>query len=260
MQTRSPLTTPRQTARIHSLDDRRTAQAYRAAREIPRDGLADWRAAVSAQVTLTPAMTLLDVGAGTGAFAEAFHDWFGVRVLAVEPAAAMRELIVRQDGIEALDGTAEALPVPDGCADAAWLGSVMHHLTDLRAAARELRRALKPGAPVLIRNSFPGRCGRDLRIRFFPEAERLVDAYPDAEEVSDAFATAGFTRVALRPVPQRNARTLGEFAASIRREADSKLRALTDEEFDRGMARLRAAAAGTPEQPAVSWMDLLVLI
>lgn len=260
MQTRSLPTTPQQTARIHSLDDRRRASAYRAARDIPRDGLADWRAAVSSQVTLTPAMTLLDVGAGTGGFAEAFHEWFGVRVLAVEPAAAMRELIVRQDGIEVLAGAAEALPVPDGCADAAWLGSVMHHLSDLRAAARELRRALKPGAPVLIRNSFPGRCGRDLRVRFFPETERLVDAYPDVEDVCDVFATAGFTRVALRSVPHRDARTLGEFAAGLRREADSKLRALTDEEFDRGMARLRAAASGTPEQPAVSWMDLLVLI
>ena len=242
------------------LYDLRAAEDYRAARTVPRDGLADWRAAVSAQVTLTSGMTLLDVGAGTGAFAEAFHDWFGVRVLAVEPAQAMRDLIVRQDGVEPLDGSAEALPVADGCADAAWLGSVVHHLSDLGAAARELRRALKPGAPVLIRNSFPGRCGRDLRVRFFPETERLVDGYPSVDAVCDAFATAGFTQVALRPVPQRSAPSLGEFADGIRRDADSKLRALTDEQFDRGMARLRAAAAATPKQPAVSWMDLLVLI
>ncbi len=259
MQARSR-TTPQQDARILTLHDRRAAEDYRSARELPRDGLADWRAAISAEVTLRPGMTLLDVGAGTGGFAETFRDWFGVHVLAVEPAPAMRELIVRQDGIEVLDGCAEALPVPGECADAAWLGSVVHHLSDLNAAARELRRALKPEAPVMIRNSFPGRCGRDLRVRFFPETERLVDGYPDVEEVCDAFATAGFTRVALRSVPQRNARTLGEFAASIRRGADSKLRALSDEEFDRGMARLLTAAAATPEQPAVSWMDLLVLI
>ena len=241
------------------LYDRRTAEDYRIARAVPRDGLADWRAAVGAQVALTPGMTLLDVGAGTGAFAEAFHDWFGVRVLAVEPAEAMRALIARQDGIEPLAGRAEALPVPDGCADSAWLGSVLHHLSDLAAAAGELRRALKPGAPVLIRNSFPGRCGRDLRVRFFPETERLVDGYPSVDTVRAAFATAGFAQVALHSVPQRSAPSLGEFADGIRRDADSKLRALTDEQFERGMARLRTATAATPEQPAVSWMDLLVL-
>ncbi|MFC9326089.1 class I SAM-dependent methyltransferase [Kitasatospora sp. NPDC057015] len=239
--------------------DRRTAEDYRIAREIPRSGLDAWRAAIAAETSLAPGMTVLDVGAGTGAFASAFHDWFGVRVLAVDPAEAMRAMIPRSEGVEVLDGRAEALPVPDGCADAAWLGSVLHHLTDLPAAAAELRRALRPGAPVLIRNIFPGRAARDLRVRWFPETERLIDGYPSVEQVCAAFATAGFARVALHAVPQQSATDLAEFAARIRREADSKLRGLADEEFERGMARLRAAAAAEPGLPATSWMDLLVL-
>src|SRR5882757_2888675 len=116
-------------------------------------------------------MTVLDVGAGTAAFATAFHDWFGVHVLAVEPAAAMRTLIPSSAGVEVLEGRGEALPVANGAADAAWLGSVLHHLDDLDAAALELRRAVKPGGPVLIRNTFPGRSGRDLRVRFLPATE-----------------------------------------------------------------------------------------
>ncbi|WP_406457496.1 class I SAM-dependent methyltransferase [Streptomyces sp. NBC_00876] len=239
--------------------DRRFAEEYRLAREIPRDGLTAWHAAVAAEVALAPGATVLDIGAGTGAFSTAFRDWFGVRVLAVEPAVALRELIPRTAGIEVLDGRAEALPVPDGCADAAWLASVVHHIEDLPAAARELRRALKPGAPVLIRNSFPGRCARDLRVRFFPGAERIVDGYPTVEETCAAFAAAGFARVALHAVPQESAPSLGEFADRIRRDADAKLRGLTDDEFARGMRRLRSAAAQEPGRPAVSWMDLLVL-
>ena len=171
----------------------------------------------------------------------------------------MRSLIPQVPGINILDGRAEALPVPDACADAAWLGSVVHHLSDLEAAARELRRALKPGAPVLVRNIFPGRCRQDLRVRFFPETERSIDAYPSAERVCTVFAAAGFSLVTLRAVPQQSAANLAEFAARISRNADSKLCGLSDQEFDQGMDRLRAAVAADPRQPATSWMDFLVL-
>ncbi|MCX4744596.1 class I SAM-dependent methyltransferase [Kitasatospora sp. NBC_01287] len=239
--------------------DQRLAEQYRAAREIPREGLADWRAVIGAEARLAPGRTVLDVGAGTGGFAAALRDWFGVRVLAVEPAEAMRRLIPAGDGIEVLDGRAEALPVADGTADAAWLASVLHHLSDLPAAARELRRVLKPGAPVLIRNIFPGRAERDLRVRFFPETARGIEHYPSVEQTCAAFTDAGFRRVALHSVPQRNAATLGEFADRLRRETDSKLRGLTDEQYAVGLARLRAAAADAPTGPACSWMDLLVL-
>ncbi|MFJ9774614.1 methyltransferase domain-containing protein [Kitasatospora sp. NPDC101157] len=235
------------------------AEAYRASREIPIRGLAQWRTAIAAAAPMAPGRRVLDIGAGTGGFAAAFREWFGVHVVAVEPDDAMRRLIPRTTGIEVRDGRAEALPVPDACADAAWLGSVVHHLTDLAAAAAELRRALRPGAPVLVRNAFPGRSAGDIRVRFFPETAAAVEGYPTVEQVCEAFATAGFRRVSLASVPQQNDPTLAEYASRLRREADSKLRALTDAQYEAGLARLRAAVAEDPVQPATSWMDLLVL-
>ncbi|WP_052396971.1 class I SAM-dependent methyltransferase [Streptomyces sp. NRRL F-5123] len=235
------------------------AAAYRAAREVPREGLGAWREAVAEEAGLRPGMTVLDVGAGTGGFATAFREWFGVDVLAVEPSAAMRALIPADDGITVLEGRAEALPVGDGCADAAWFGSVVHHIEDLVAAARETRRALRPGAPVLIRNVFPGRAERDLRLRFFPETADSVAYYPPVEHVVTVFTAAGFHRTALRTLPQESAPTLAAYADGLRRGTDSKLRSLSDAAYARGLDRLRAAAAADPTEKAVSWMDLLVL-
>ncbi|MFK0192089.1 class I SAM-dependent methyltransferase [Kitasatospora sp. NPDC090308] len=239
--------------------DASTAADYRAAREIPREGLTAWREAIAEHAAPSPGATVLDVGAGTGAFATALRGWFGVHVVAVEPAPAMRELIPVGEGITVLDGRAEQLPVADAGADAAWLGSVVHHIGDLAAAARELHRVLRPGGTVLIRNAFPGRCERDLRVRYFPETAAGIADYPTVEHVTTAFEAAGFTPVALRSLPQRSAPTLAAFAAGLRRDADSKLRALPDEAWQAGLDRLRRAAAERPEEEAVSWMDLLVL-
>src|SRR4051812_8783055 len=100
-------------------------------------------------------MTMADIRAGTGVFAAALRDWFGLSILAVEPSAAMRAQIPRWPGIQVLEGEASDMPLPDGSADGAWLSLMIHHIPDLEAAAREIRRVLRPGAPVLIRQGFP---------------------------------------------------------------------------------------------------------
>ncbi len=136
--------------------DDQTAAAFKAVREVPRDGLGHWRAAIRRHLSPSRGMTLVDIGAGTGQFAAAFSDWFGLSVVAVEPSAAMRAQIPRRPGIRVLEGDAGALPLPDDSADGAWLSLVLHHIPDTEAAAREIRRVLRPGAPVLIRQGFPG--------------------------------------------------------------------------------------------------------
>jgi SAM-dependent methyltransferase len=245
--------------------DDQTAAAFKAVREVPRDGLGEWREAVRRHLRPSPGMVVADIGAGTGAFAAAFSDWFGVSVLAVEPSAAMRAQIPRRPGVQVLEGHAGALPLPDDSADAAWLSTVIHHIPDLEAAAREIRRVLRPGAPVLIRQAFPGRAGRIGFVRWFPETARTIDTFPSVEQACQAFAAAGFHREALEQVPETYLTSLAEFFGWVDtiRNADTTMRNLTEEEFRRGKERLRLAAqhaeeTATPE-PRTSWLDLLVL-
>jgi len=201
----------------------------------------------------------------TGAFAAAFSDWFGLSILAVEPSAAMRAQIPRRPNIRVLEGHAGALPLADDSADGAWLSLMIHHIPDLEAAAREIRRVLRPGAPVLIRQGFPGRIDRVENVRWFPETARAVDSFPSVEQTCQAFAAAGFGRDALEQIPETYPTSLAEFLAQVDtlRRADTTMRNLTEEEFLRGKERLRRAvddAEQTPDpEPRTNWLDLLVL-
>lgn len=247
-------------ARI-SYDDR-TAAAYKAVREVPRDGLAERREAVRRHLRPSHGMTLVDVGAGTGTFSAAFTEWFGVNVVAVEPSAAMRGRIPRTPAIEVLEGNASDLPLPDGSADGAWISLVLHHIPDLDDAAREIRRVLRPGAPVLIRGGVSGTDhDRIENVRWFPETARTIDTFPSVQETCEAFATAGFRLEALEQVPETYSLSLADFLDQVDtlRCADTTLRGLTEEEFSRGKERLRRAVETASAEPRSNWLDLLVL-
>ena len=249
--------------------DEPTAAAFKAVREIPREGLGEWRDAVRRHLRPSPGMTLVDIGAGTGAFAAAFSDWFDLSVLAVEPSAAMRAEIPRTPAIQVLEGSASALPLPDDSADGAWLSLVIQHIPDLDAAAREIRRVLRPGAPVLMRQGFPDRYepSGTLRldgievIRWFPETARIANTFPSLVDTCRAFASAGFRREALEQVSETQPGSLVDFLDQVDtlRRADTTLRSLTEEEFRRGKERIRRAVdAGNPETRS-NRLDLLVL-
>jgi SAM-dependent methyltransferase len=234
--------------------DEAAAAAFQAHRELPPDALAEWRAAIARHLTPRPGMRVLDVGAGTGTWAMALSGWFGFDVIAVEPSPAMRARS-RFPGL--LAGEATALPLPAGSIDGAWMSTVIHHLPDLPAAARELRRVLRPGAPVLIRSAFPGRHEGIGLFRFWPEAVAALDTFPSVSEVRAAFATAGFGYAALEPVRQVTSSSMATVAATIRREAHTPLRLISDDAYRAGLARLQAAAA--EPGPVIDTLDLLVL-
>jgi ubiquinone/menaquinone biosynthesis C-methylase UbiE len=238
------------------------AAAYERARSLPLDGLEGWRAALAAHLPPAHCLPVLDLGAGTGLFAGAIAEWFGVGVIAVEPFAGMRERARRRPRhprVAQVGGRAEQLPLRSGSCGAAWLSTVIHHLDDLPHCARELRRVLRADGPLLIRGAFPRRLERITLFRFFPGARQVAETFPTVEATVEAFAGAGFALESLQPVPQVTAPSLREAAERVRLRADSTLAALPDDEFARGMAALDRGAATEPARPVVDYLDLLVL-
>jgi SAM-dependent methyltransferase len=90
---------------------------------------------------LAPGRTVLDVGAGTGAFSRVLAGR-GARVVAVEPSAAMLRLAGGVPAIQRVRGVAEALPLQARSVDAAAAAGAFHWFEGRRALG-ELHRALR---------------------------------------------------------------------------------------------------------------------
>jgi ubiquinone/menaquinone biosynthesis C-methylase UbiE len=88
--------------------------------------------------------TGLEVGAGTGRFAESLGIKYGL-----EPAKHMREM-ARSRGINVVDGLAECLPFTDSEFDFILMVTVVCFLDDVRKAFAEARRVLKEGGVFLV--------------------------------------------------------------------------------------------------------------
>jgi SAM-dependent methyltransferase len=231
--------------------DPTAAAAFAAARHLDDDALAAWRDRIAREISETS--VVLDLGAGTCLWTRAFRRWYDAEVIPVDPSPAMRA----QAQEDVLEGNAENIPLPDDHVDVVWLSTVTHHIPDLPRAAQEIRRVLRPSGEVLIRGAFAGRTAGIGLFAYFPEAATALDArFPSVDAVCAAFGTAGFRPVALEPVPQRTARTLGELVAGFDRNAHTPLMLISDAAFAAGLARLQAA---DPTQPVIDRLDLLVL-
>ena len=125
-------------------DEARRARAFGAeaeAYELGRPGYP--RAAIEFCIGERP-QRVLDLGAGTGKLTAELLA-LGHEVVAVEPLEPMRARIPAE--AEALDGSAESIPLEDASVDAVAVGQAFHWF-DQAAALAEIVRVLRPGGSL----------------------------------------------------------------------------------------------------------------
>jgi len=92
---------------------------------------------------------VLDLGAGTGKLSRGLVA-LGFDVVAVEPGRRMREqLRLAVPAAQAVEGCAEAIPLPDGSVAAAFAGQA-YHWFERAAALPELHRVLRDGGGLAL--------------------------------------------------------------------------------------------------------------
>jgi SAM-dependent methyltransferase len=122
------------------------ADAYERARPGYPDAAIGW---IVERLGLREERVVLDLAAGTGKLTRALVP-SGARVIAVEPIDEMREqLFAVLPDVDAFDGTAERIPLPDGSVDAVTCGQAFHWFRAAEAV-REIHRVLRPGGGVAL--------------------------------------------------------------------------------------------------------------
>jgi SAM-dependent methyltransferase len=101
-----------------------------------------WPAEVARWFVPQDAEVVVELGAGTGKLTRAVAA-LGVRIVAVEPDPRMLT-VLREHGLEGLEGAAEEVPLGEGVADAVVAGSCLHWF-ELEAALPEFHRVLREG-------------------------------------------------------------------------------------------------------------------
>jgi SAM-dependent methyltransferase len=144
----------------------RAADVYERARpEYPPEAVA-W---LVSRLGLGAGRVVVDVAAGTGKLMRLLVP-SKARVVAVEPLAEMRaQLEEAVPGVEALEGTAEALPLADDLADAITVAAAFHWFRRDEALA-EFARVLRPGGRLAIVYNL-----RDPESELQQELSRMLD-------------------------------------------------------------------------------------
>jgi ubiquinone/menaquinone biosynthesis C-methylase UbiE len=97
---------------------------------------------------------VVEIGLGTGANLPLYPAAVS-SLIAVEPSGGMlararARIAAAPFPVEVREGRAEALPLEDGCADTAVSTLTLCTVTDPLRVLAELRRVLRPGAPLLL--------------------------------------------------------------------------------------------------------------
>ncbi|MBN2839731.1 MAG: methyltransferase domain-containing protein [Coriobacteriia bacterium] len=119
---------------------------------------------------VTPGGHMLDVGGGAGQLAALLAAALDAHVTVLDPTAEMVAHVPTSERVIGVQGTAEAMPLPDNDFDAIVVTDAFHHFRDQGAAVAEFARVVRDGGLVLVLDLDP----RPLSMRLIRLGEMLL--------------------------------------------------------------------------------------
>ena len=189
---------------------------------------------------------VLEVGCGTGHWLRLLCG-SGTRVTALDASAQMLARAKTQARRAALvQGLAERLPWTSESFDRVFCINAFHHFQDKAAFLSEAMRVLRPGGLMMTVGLDP-HAGVD-RWYIYEYFENALEIdrrrYPASSQIREWMQAAGFDDCVTREIQHMPVRLAAREALEqgrLEKSATSQLSVLTDEEYGRGIDRIREA-------------------
>lgn len=206
------------------------------------------------------ARRVLEIGAGTGNSAAAFHSAYPCALRALDRSRAMlAEARTKIAGVPLICADAQALPLPDGCVDYIYGVLVLHHMPDLAKVLGECFRILDEGPAAFVTSSHDFIARHPMNAYFPSFAGVDQGRFPSRQELLEAFEQAGFSEVSFQTALAEPETIDGRYVEKVANRFISTYALLPPGEFEEGLARLRrdVSAKGRLEEPMI-WESLIV--
>lgn len=193
---------------------------------------------------LSEKSVILDIGCGTGNYANVLQRMTGARVFGVDASSGMAEKVhAKNDQIEVriADINKESTPFSDEFFDLIYMTDVIHHLTDLNYMFTEIGRLLKKDGKVCIGTQSHRQIDLRYISEFFP-ATAVVDKerYPNIDQIVKVGSQHGLSHVESKIVCEGDQVELGaNFLELIVKKGYSMLHLISENEYQVGYKRLK---------------------
>ena len=136
--------------------------------------------------------TILDVGAGTGNYANLLANK-GNKIVALEPSIKMINQSQDNDRIEWLRGVAENIEIENNFFDSAICILSTHHFKDWKKSFKEINRVLKPNGTLIIYTYLPENQEYFWLEHYFPKLFKVdIAKFPNVETLQERMKTCKF--------------------------------------------------------------------
>jgi ubiquinone/menaquinone biosynthesis C-methylase UbiE len=239
------------------------AAVYDSGRGYDPGVMREWLNLLSARVPKDGVSRIVDLGCGTGRFTEALSIHFDADVIGIDPSGKMLERArakTAQSSVTFKQGAGEHLPLEDNSADMVFMSMVYHHLPDSLGTARESHRILREGGHVCIRNSTIDAIESFPYLKFFDGIRAIIAKQSiSRSRIESDLVGAGFKTATHETVAHLLAPDWTSYTDKLAKRADSFLARLPDEDFQAGIAALRAhAEQRDPGEPVTMDVDCFV--
>ena len=238
------------------------AAIYHENRRLSDETLRLWLDQIADSLPAPKVQMVIDVGCGTGRFAEALATRFGVQVVGVDPSREMLEraqLSTVDANVSYRQGSAENLPVADECGDLLFLSMVYHHIDDLDRALDEMHRVLRQNGFICVRNYTVDQLEQIPYLEFFPAARAVSrQMLPTRQALVRDLSLGGYELVSHDVVRQKSADTPALYLQKVGQRVYSDLVLISDTDFQSGLERMASACDLDDQSPVYESVDFFV--